>query len=66
MVIFDKTYTLEEFNEFAAQYPEHLFELIDGRIVEKVTAEEQGSIAGNIVAELRAWKKSKNIQGYIT
>ena len=64
MVIGDKTYTLEEFNEFAAQHPDRLLELIDGRIVEKVTTEEHGAIVGNIIAELRAWKKANNIQGY--
>src|SRR5687767_4072866 len=64
MVISDKTYTTKEFKEYAAQHPDRVLELINGRIVEEVTTEEHGIIAANIVAELRIWKKSKNIKGY--
>jgi Uma2 family endonuclease len=64
MVISDKTYTTKEFKEYAAQHPDRVLELINGRIVEEVTTEEHGAIATNIAAELRQWKKSKNIKGY--
>lgn len=36
MVISDQTYTLKEFEQFTAQHTEHLYELIDGRLIEKV------------------------------
>ena len=42
MVISDKTHKIEEFEAYAAAHPEQLLELIDGRIVEKVTSEEHG------------------------
>lgn len=64
MVIKDKTYTLQEFNDFTMQHPDRLLELIDGRIVEKMTTEEHGAIAVNIASELKQWKKHRNIQGY--
>jgi Uma2 family endonuclease len=64
MVISDKIYTRSEFEDYAAQHPEAHLELINGRIVEKVTTEQHGAIAGNIIAELRTWKKTNNIQGY--
>src|SRR5574339_35286 len=64
MVISEKTYTLAEFKEYAARHPDRVLELINGRIVEEINTEEHGAIAGNIGAELRDWKKSKNIKGY--
>jgi Uma2 family endonuclease len=64
MVISEKTYTLAEFKDYAAQHPDRVVELINGRIVEEVTTEEHGIIAANIVGELRIWKKSHNIKGY--
>src|SRR5688500_4310346 len=45
MVISDKLYTIDEFEAYAALYPNKLLELIDGRIVEKVTSEQHGKIA---------------------
>ena len=64
MVTADKIYTVEQFNTFAQQHPDKLLQLIHGRIVEKVTSEEHGSIGGNILAELRQWKRQNNIQGF--
>lgn len=64
MVTGEKLYTVEEFIAFQQANPDTRLELIHGRIVEKVTSEEHGAIAGNIVAELRAWKRAKSISGY--
>lgn len=36
MVVSDKTYTVDEFEAYAAAHPDFLLELIDGRIVEKL------------------------------
>ncbi len=49
----EKTYTLAEFDAYAAQHPDKRLELIDGTIVEKVTSEEHGKIIINIGSELR-------------
>lgn len=66
MVIQDKLYTLGEFDAFVQQH-DGLFELIDGRIVEKVTSEEHGKIVINIGSELRSWlKRSAQIKGHYT
>jgi Uma2 family endonuclease len=65
MTISEKLYTLSEFEALCDEQPERLLELIDGRIVEKVTNEKHGKIATNIAAELRAWvKRSANIRGH--
>jgi Uma2 family endonuclease len=64
MVITEKQYTTKEFHTYAAQHPDKLLELINGRIVEKVTTEEHGYIVINIGAELRTWVRHTNIKGY--
>lgn len=64
MVIRDKIYTRSEFEDYAAQHPEARQELINGQIIAKHISEYNGAIAGNIIAELRAWKKTNHIQGY--
>jgi Uma2 family endonuclease len=64
MVISDKTYTITEFEEYAATHADLLLELIDGRIVEKVTSEEHGKIVINIGSELRLWQKRTGIKGH--
>jgi Uma2 family endonuclease len=46
MVISDKLYTLDEFEEYAATQPEKILELIHGRIVEKVISEQHGKFIG--------------------
>jgi len=57
MVISDNLYTVDEFEAYAQQHPEQLLELIDGRIVEKVTSEEHGKIAGLIIYAIIAYLK---------
>jgi len=52
MPISEKLYTWQEFEAFAQVYPERLLELIDGRIVDKVTNEKHGKIASNISSQL--------------
>ena len=49
MVISDKTHSIDEFDAFTDAHPEMRLELIDGRIVEKVTSEKHGKIAGWLV-----------------
>jgi Uma2 family endonuclease len=56
--------TLEEYEAYAAAHPNQSFELIDGRIVEKVTSEEHGVIALRIGAKLLAWIEAHKIKGH--
>lgn len=46
MSIRDEMYALSDYEQYAAQHPDNLLELIDGRIVEKVTSERHGKLAG--------------------
>ena len=64
MLISEQLFTIEEYEAFVATHPERLFELIDGRIVEKVTSEEHGKIVINIGSELRFWQKQNKIKGH--
>ena len=64
MVIQDRLYTVDEFETYAQAHPDKILELIDGRIVEKVTSEEHGKIVINIGGELRAWQKRTGIKGH--
>jgi Uma2 family endonuclease len=65
MTIQEQLYTIEDFEAYENQHPEQLVELIDGRIVEKVTTEEHGVIAGIIIAEIRLFlKQNPHIKGY--
>jgi Uma2 family endonuclease len=64
MAISEKLYNWEEFEAFAQSHPNALLELIDGRIVEKVTNEKHGKISLNIGAELRAWAKCNKVKGH--
>jgi Uma2 family endonuclease len=66
MLVSEKTYTIAEYEEYAAAYPDKLLELIDGRIVEKVTSEEHGYIVITIGSELRSWKKRTGAKGYFS
>ena len=54
MVVKQRLYTVDEFEEFAdsPENAERLLELINGEIVEKVPTQEHGLIAGNIYAPL--------------
>ena len=64
MLISEQLFTIKEYEAFVATHPERLFELIDGRIVEKVTSEEHGKIVINIGSELRFWQKKNKIKGH--
>jgi Uma2 family endonuclease len=64
MVITEKLYTTKEFHTYVAQHSDKLLELINGRIVEKVTTEEHGYIVINIGAELRDWVRHTKVKGY--
>ena len=46
MVISDRLYTIDEFEEYAATQPEKILELINGRIVEKSISELHGKLVG--------------------
>jgi Uma2 family endonuclease len=64
MTIQEKLFTIEEFETYTAAHPDQCFELIDGRIVEKVTSEEHGVIALKIGAKLLLWIESHDIKGH--
>jgi Uma2 family endonuclease len=64
MVISETLYTLAEFEAYAAAHPDQLLELIDGRIVEKVTSEEHGYIVLKIGMALLNWRQTNNIKGF--
>lgn len=66
MLISEKIYTIPEYEAFVAEHPEQLFELIDGRIVEKFTSELRGMIVVNIGSELLKWKRKNQISGHPT
>ncbi len=62
MVIHDRLYTVDEFEEFIAR-PENrdrLFELINGEIVEKVPTQKHGMIALKSGARILAWIEQGN------
>lgn len=65
MVFSDKTYTLQDFVAFSEAQPDKLLELIEGRIVEKVTSEMHGKIVGIILfALINYLKNHPDIQGH--
>lgn len=64
MVVSDKTQTIKDYEQFITAHPDTIFELIDGRIVEKMTSEEHGKIVINIGSELRFWQKQNHIEGH--
>lgn len=66
MLISEKIYTIAEYEDYAAAHPDMLLELIDGRIVEKVTSEEHGYIVITIGSELRSWKKRTGAKGHFS
>ena len=66
MAISEKLYTVSKYEAYAEQFPEQLFELIDGRIIEKVTSEEHGLIVLIIGNALLNWRKQNKIKGYPT
>lgn len=64
LIVPDKIYTLQEFETVVAENPNRLLELINGKIVEKVTSDTHGMIAINIGSELRQWLKRTGIKGH--
>jgi Uma2 family endonuclease len=66
MTVQEQLYTVEDFEAYENQHPDQLVELIDGRIVEKVTTEEHGVIAVIIASEIRLFlKQNPHIKGYV-
>ena len=67
MTVQEQLYTVEDFEAYESQHPDLLVELIDGRIVEKVTTEEHGVIATIIASEIRFFlKQNPQIKGYVS
>lgn len=64
MLVSEKIYTLDEFDEYVAEHPNAILELMDGRIVEKVTTEEHGSIILRIGAALLTWQSQSQVKGH--
>lgn len=64
MVISDKRYTIAEFDAYSEQHPERLFELIDGRIIERVVGLKHGKIVLKIGSRLVTWVEKNNIEGH--
>jgi Uma2 family endonuclease len=64
MLIDERTYSLEEYEAYVAAHPDELLELINGRIVEKVTSEEHGHIVINIGSALKTWQRANSIKGF--
>lgn len=61
MTISEKLYTRQEFEAFLEQHPEGLFELIAGRIVEKVPTQEHGHLAVKIGGRLQVFAEDHNL-----
>jgi len=49
--------SLKDFEAWIARNADHLFELINGEIVEKVPTEQHGTIAANAATELNLYKR---------
>ena len=64
MVINEKRYTIAEYDAFAASHPDALFELVNGRIVEKVVGRKHGKIVLKIGSKLVAWCEENKIEGH--
>jgi Uma2 family endonuclease len=65
MTIEQKLITVKEFEDFLAEHPNGLYELIHGEIVEKVPTQEHGVIATKIAARLLVFMEDNNIQGHV-
>lgn len=63
-MIDDKQITLAAFERIAADNPDQLLELIDGRIAEKVVGREHGRIVLKLGALLIDWCEANGIQGH--
>lgn len=64
MLIRDKHYTIEEFEQFVVANPDRLLELINGRIVEKVVGRDHGRIVLKIGSRLIQWDEQNQIEGH--
>src|SRR5215204_4057045 len=65
MVISDKLYTVDEFEAYAALYPDKLLELMDGRIVDKPISEYHGKLMGWLAHLLIAYlQQHPEIKGH--
>lgn len=65
MVIRQRLYTVEEFEQFAEADHERRLELIDGEIVEKMPTEEHGVVVLNIGTSLKIYIKREGISGRV-
>jgi Uma2 family endonuclease len=65
MTIEQKLITVHEFEDFLAEHPNGLYELIHGEVVEKVPTQEHGVIATKISARLLVFMEDNNIQGHV-
>ncbi len=61
MTLAEQKTTVDAFEIFIAQHPKNLFELIHGKIIEKVPTEQHGIIAVNISAEIKIYLKTHPI-----
>jgi Uma2 family endonuclease len=61
MAISEKLYTRKEFEAFLEAHPEGLYELIAGRIVEKVPTQEHGHLAVKIGGRLQVFAEDHNL-----
>ena len=61
MVIRDHIYTIHTFEEFIAQQPNRLFELVHGEIVEKLPTQEHGILAARLAARLTVFVEDNNL-----
>jgi Uma2 family endonuclease len=60
IAIIQKNYTITEFENFLAEHPGGLFELVYGEIVEKLPTEEYGLLAVRISTRLNILLKIIN------
>lgn len=65
MTIEQKLITVDEYEDFLAQHPDGLYELIHGEIVEKVPTQEHGVIATKIAARLLVFMEDNLIAGHV-
>lgn len=63
MAVQKKLYTVAEFEAFIArpENKERLFELVEGKIVQKVVTEEHGFIAGVFITEINLYLRQNKI-----
>ena len=65
MTIKHKLIAIAEYEDFLAQHPNGLYELIHGEIVEKMVTQEHGVIATKISARLLVFIEDNKIQGHV-